>query len=652
MNKIGIVVDYTPFDSVTQAAFAEQKVDWWNTEDTRIRACVECYAAWEISQHLEKMMGGFAKFEMVFLCAEQAEEMPVQNLIWVGRNAFSKKLQTVYSTLNLPAMTDREEYHLLCLGEDEKRHWLLDGNTPHGTLYAAYELLEHWGIRWFGSGEKDLYLPKISSLDELFEKNLCVSDKPKFKTRGIYNEFIDDSDLPTILWTARMRANFWFCDKIHNPHLLKKLGFGLTAGGHIIQPDYLNPDTIGEDGVHTYAQLHPEWYGLFDGKRQFEFGEEGVEGYNFCTSNEQAVETLCNNVVESLVHGKLKHVDYLNFWMLDMGKWCQCESCKNSGNYTSRLLQVVAQLQKKIKESRAKGELKREIRVLFPAYLETLQPPDKPIPEGFDYELCLPTFFPIERCYLHYIDDSRCTETNVEIMRAFRPWATDEARNYRGELFLGEYFNVSPFANLPFQFTEILKHDIPYYYEAGIRHFYFFHFPTGEIGPLRWTNYLVYKMLWNPYLDVDQQFEEYFHLFFQDAPYIREIYAQLEMLSKNAKYFKHYQIRNGERLSLNEKLEVLNNDLMPMLHMQLDEVNEEQGGISFYQMVQQVQECRLMFNRALFEQKGIIAERLLADERRFTYLEQMVMFLFYFTLSEICYDQGRVPQARLYYQKA
>lgn len=59
-----------------------------------------------------------------------------------------------------------------------------------------------------------------------------------------------------------------------------------------------------------------------------------------------------------------------------------------------------------------------------------------------------------------------------------------------------------------------------------------------------------------------------------------------------------------------------------------------------------------MFNRALFEQKGIIAERLLADERRFTYLEQMVMFLFYFTLSEICYDQGRVPQARLYYQKA
>lgn len=644
MIKIGIVADCAPFSSIEQAAFAENQIDWWNTQAPEIRGCVESWAAVELKQHLKKILAASGRnTEVLLLSPSEARQTDIEMYIWVGSTSIPEEIRKIYASAAAGKPGDREGYVIACL-RTEAAHWILDGASAHGTLYAAYSLLEKWGIRWYGAGEKNLCVPVIRDEEELIHCGEVTADAPKFKTRGVYSEFIDDSNEEAIFWAARMRANFFFGDEIHNPHRMKKLGFGLVAGGHIIQRDYLNPA--------VYQHEHPEWYGLVDGKRHFEFGKDCVEGYNFCTSNQEAVNTLCSNVVRSLADGKLKHADYLNFWMLDMGKWCQCEACKASGNYTSRLISVVTRLREKITESQRTGRLKRQVRILFPAYLETLQPPDQEIPRGFDYDNCLPTFFPIERCYLHNIDDSRCTETNADIMRAFRPWALDEDRRYRGALFLGEYFNVSPFANLPFQFTSVLSHDLPYYYEAGIRHFYFFHFPIGELGPLRLTNYLVYKMLWDPYLDTEGLLDEYFRVFYLNASHIRQVYRLLEEASKNAKYFKQFQLRDGQRLSLNEKLEVLNEDLFPMKHMQLDSVDEGQGGVSFYQMAEKIQQARLEMNRALFTQSGLILQRMLEDQRRFDYLEQMTFFLFYFSLARIAYGSGRVEQARVYYGQA
>lgn len=650
MAEIRIVANCAPFRAVEEAAFAEQRVDWWDEKDAGIRACVECYAAVEIYRHFTQMCAG--EWTIRLLSSQQAQLPPAGITVWVGEAAFSQAIADAYQKL-LPAPAESKEGHgMVCAQVDGAFHWMIAGNSPHGTLYGAYAFLETLGVRWFGAGENDVSLPAVRDESQCIRPGYAKADAPRYKTRGVYSEFINDSRTAELLWAARMRSNFFFGANIENPHLLKKLGFRLAGGGHAIQQDYLNPHALCEDGVHTYAEAHPAYFALVEGERRFDLGDGCMGGYNFCTSNADAVEALCDNLVASLAGGKLRFVDYLNFWMQDMGTWCQCTQCAAAGNYTSRLIQVVARLREKIEESQRAGRLKREIYILFPAYLETLQPPDRPMPAGFDYEHCLPTFFPIERCYLHAINDPRCTETNADIIRAFRPWTTDADRHYRGALFLGEYFNVSPFANLPFQFTEILQHDLFYYYEAGIRHFYFFHFPVGKIGPLRWTNYLIYKLLWDPSAKAADLQAEYFRLFYEEDPEIRRVYGYLEQASRNAKYFKHYQLRSAERLSLNEKLDVLDQALFPMRHMQLDSVDAAQGGVSLFQMMDLLQQARRHMDRALMEQSGKVLDRLLEDDSRLRYLEEMTGFLLYFSLAALAYSAGKTAQAHGYYRWA
>ena len=132
-------------------------------------------------------------------------------------------------------------------------------------------------------------------------------------------------------------------------------------------------------------------------------------GDNYCTTNSYATEELCKNIIESLISGKLQYVDYINLWLLDNGKWCTCESCEEAGNYAYKLLMIVYNLRKKIVEAMKEQRLKRNVKVAFPAYHETLPAPNKPLPEDFDYENCYVIYL-IERCYVHNFNDESCTE--------------------------------------------------------------------------------------------------------------------------------------------------------------------------------------------------------------------------------------------------
>jgi len=659
MNNIHIVVNCKPFESIEEAANAEKRINWWDASDDRIAPCVESYAALEIYEHLNIIKEKNAlSWNVNVITKEETLGKSSDLFIWVGENSLLDEIKEIHiaaikADKRLTAPKSSEGFVLCCRQTCGAVHWILDGTGVKGTLYAAYEMLERIGVRWFGDGELDLVIPKATGLESIIIDGLAISDEPKYLTRGVYSEFLDDSDEGMIRWSARARANFIFLDKINNPHLLKKLGIGLVGGGHIMHRDYLNPEALSEDGVRTYGQAHPEWYALVDGERKLDIGIDGVEGYNFCTSNSDAAEEMCKNTVKSLCNGSLSQVDYINFWMLDLGEWCECENCVASGNYSDRTLGLVYRLCKKIRESMNNGELRREVKVLFPVYQETIDPPSKPVPDDFDYEICLPTFFPIERCYLHDIDDPKCTETNAVVMDAFRPWVQDADRYYRGELFLGEYYNVSAFASLPFQFRRVIKHDLPFYYESGIKHLYFFHYPVGKVGPLRLTKYMVYKMLWNPYVDTDKLLAEYFELFYDNAKHIRDVYTNLEKLSENAKYFKQFQYKGKKRRSLNEELQVLDGDVFPLKHMQIDAVDEQQGGISLYQMLEKITECRLNMNRALFDTPvGVVQDRMLEDERRITYLERMTWFLYYFTLAKLKYDKEEIKLAEVYYERA
>ena len=137
---------------------------------------------------------------------------------------------------------------------------------------------------------------------------------------------------------ARPRLNYWCVEEENHP-FLRKLGIKMVWGGHVVGFDYLKPndpypykhakfptddDTppdpypvseefLGDangNGVLSYHEAHPEWYGLRDGKRSSRITGDG--GDNFCTSNMAAMAEWTKNAVDDLVGGRYKDAGLIN----------------------------------------------------------------------------------------------------------------------------------------------------------------------------------------------------------------------------------------------------------------------------------------------------------------------------------------------------
>ncbi|MRR12324.1 DUF4838 domain-containing protein, partial [bacterium] len=242
------------------------------------------------------------------------------------------------------------------------------------------------------------------------------------------------------------------------------------------------------------------------------------------------------NVVAAMSEGKWALADTINFWMFDgYSVWCECDNCEALGTPTDRNLRLVYRLRQEILKARADGRLKRDILIEFPTYVDIIKPPTKPMPADFDYKACQPVFFPIERCYVHSFADPKCTELNQQYMKDYLGWTTDPGRLFKGEMFIGEYYNVSHFNHLPIVLDEIMRVDIPWYYEHGARHMHYMHTPVANWGTRSLTQWQLASMLWNPQLDVDKLLDDYFKgRYGKAAGPMRKFYDSLRAAMSNS----------------------------------------------------------------------------------------------------------------------
>ncbi|MCK4967280.1 DUF4838 domain-containing protein, partial [bacterium] len=382
----------------------------------------------------------------------------------------SRHSNPLIASYNVPGdakLKTDQSYRIRVFRENNRTITIIEGSDRAGTLYGVYAYLEHLGIRFYGLGEKGTVLPdKLSELPQ----DLNIIENPSFLSRGFIG-LGNRGDKDIFFWMARNRMNY--CDESgKETHFRKKLGMILAAGGHGVQENFIdtndeypynhpkfkgdedkpkdpyksgdeyNGDTNG-DGELTYFEAHPEWYGLRDGRRSDRM--TGYAGDNYCTSNKDATKELVKKFVQSLIDGKWKNIDIANLWMLDGGKWCECDNCVRQGNYSDRLFNMAHAIQKGIKKALRDGRLHRNVLLASLAYHETLPPPTHPLPNDFDYENFSVTFFVIERCYVHSLADPACTEINQFLLENYQGWTMGTGRHYKGSIFIGEYYNVSSF---------------------------------------------------------------------------------------------------------------------------------------------------------------------------------------------------------------
>ncbi len=659
--SIPIVVNFGSYSSAFKAANDEVNVNWLDSDLRDDTVCTECFAATELQHYLDRIAAN-RRFPIL-----DDDGPPAGDIIVVGNpdsNKLARRYATELSSLRDPAP---EGFRIKIVKTDGRSILFLSGTDRVGTLYAVYDFLERLGVGWLGPGEVNEEVPS-RDLDRL--PLLGISEKPAFRTRGFW-AWENRGTPEFLLWMARNKMNFWCVENSDKP-TMKKLGLHLTCGGHQIQWRFLNPKhaypydypafqgdenkpadpypageyrgDVNKDGVLSYSEVHPEWFGLQGGKRSFRVGHDA--GDNFCTSNESAVTEFVKNIVQDLIDGQWSWTDSINFWMLDGGKWCTCEKCRALGSNTDRNLLLVHRLRREIEKARDEGRLGRNVKVFFLAYADVVAPPTRPLTNDFDYDDCIATFFPIVRCYVHVFDSPLCTELNARYQKHYFGWAIDPERHYRGQLCIGEYYNVSAHKNLPIPFMHVMAHDIPYFYRTGARHMHYMHVSVANWGTKSLTNYQFAKMLWNPSLNVEELWRDYYAKRYGPATEpMRAFYETLEKGMANITMWKYNLAR---RLSADDK------ELFPTKHLKYEAQHfVTDDGPDVLETVAAIEKCRQQIDNVMrMRLSPRHRARVEEDEALFAYAESTVHFFNHIIRVHRALQKGDEETARREFKKA
>ena len=599
-----IVVNHGSFASAEEASAASDKVDWFGSDERSAANCTESFAATELRHYLCLLAGLDASDPSQFPIRGESEAVAGLRII-IGSPTTSATCAALAPSSG--AGRGPESYHIKAVRTAVGVDFILSGADRVGALYAVYDFLGRFGVRWFSPGLAGEVVPVRDSLESPW---LDVTDGPKFAVRGYWAEFFSSENefvrpagkkgtIDFFNWMARNRMNLWSSgEEGVPPGEMKKRGLHLSAGGHtfytLIDPDAPYPYRLAKysggpgdrpadpypaspgfkgdvngDGVISYSEAHPEWYGLGpDGQRHF---TRDPFGYNFCTSNEDMRTEFLKNLVERLAHGSWRYADYLDWWPEDADNWCVCDNCKALGSPTDRNLIMADFIREGLKRALADGRLRRDIKVKFLIYSSAgvIEPPTRPLPKTFDYDGIMGTYFPIYRCYVHDLDDPNCTEFNQRYFRYLNAWRTNPY--YRGKFMIGEYYNISYFRDLPILFTRTMEHDIRFYYESGARAMHYMHISMGNWGPRALTNFQFARMLWDPETDVAALKDDYVRSRYeQAAPPMKEFYASLERAMVNV---PEYLATPGEEENLGGRLRAFaegkTTDLFPYRHLRL-----------------------------------------------------------------------------------
>ncbi len=652
--QITILVSKGPFTSVEQAAISEERVNWSDNDLVDDRACTESFAAMELAKYLP--VATAIKAEEVNF--SDSGKMPINGDVFVVGSRFSNSLINKYPLSREDTKLETEQsFSIRSFKEDNMVITIIEGADRIGTLYGVYRYLEELGIKFIGLGEKGKIFPD-TLVDIPF--NLNIIENPSYFTRGFYawgDRKVDDD---FFFWMARNKLNYWTAEN-QPVYLLKKLGFKLSEGGHIIQgivfvsddeypynhpkfkgdenkpddPYKIADEYLGDvdgDGKLSNFEAHPEWYGMKDGER-VKIESEDRHGFNFCTTNEDARKEFAKRIVQQLADGVWQHADIFNFMAMDGAhKWCQCENCKSyDGSYTDKMFLVTHDILKELAKASGEGKLNHRVEVNNIAYVQTLAPPTKPLPEDYDYKNSSVTFYPIRRCYAHSFADPACSEINQWQMEAYQSWTIGGNRHYTGSMLIGEYYNVSSIKSLPVVFTRIMSTDIPWYWRNGARHFHYMHSPHKLWGTWTLNQYLMAKLLWDTGADANNIVDNYFSLYYPTTSFTsRQFYEQLEFATANIKPLVHAAgIEHLNNYSIARNL--LTKNIFDLDHIKYKQhkplVND---GPDIVEMMDAMEQAKKHIEQSLIDCNDTIELlRLLEDQKRFEYGYVMYKYIFY-----------------------
>ena len=234
----------------------------------------------------------------------------------------------------------------ICIRFRDKTTLELTGDMPRGTLYAVYELLEHFGCRFWAPGNETV--PQTGTLTVPPECARVYA--PPFVWRQAYGQSTS-SDYKFAV-KNRLNGTYWGHPRMPD------------EWGGKVQVDVGETLTLRWVKSKVFFKDHPEWYTWSE-------KENKRIPAQLCTSNPEALAQLDKEVLEYL----REHPDTktLSISGNDSDKYCRCEECKKvieKEKANSALLMIAAN-----RIGRLVARDYPDLRIVMLAYWASEKPP-------------------------------------------------------------------------------------------------------------------------------------------------------------------------------------------------------------------------------------------------------------------------------------
>ena len=402
-------------------------------------------------------------------------------------------------------------------------HLIIAGGRPRGTLYGVYDLLqEQWGCRWFTFDTS-----RIPRTTKLTLPDLDITKRPAFELRmlqfGGYGEWFWDHFDQT--FAARLRWNFGHHSE-DDP----------TYGGEFkILPNVGHNYIIFLDPAR-YAQKHPEYYALHEGRRlNYVLPSNDVE---LCLSNPETAAALIREATELLRASS--NVDVLFIGQSDTGKYCQCGDCdvarRTYGGWDAvRGVRIMANLPDDTwndyggfaglqiefinKVARALEDEVPDVAVGTWAYYYNRRPPRGVKAHKNVMVMYAPwnsAYQDDPRCYCHSIDSGPINDDFSNYGAELGAWTRIADKVYVFDYWLGIWIGQP--VNIP-----TIRRTIRFYRKLGVEGVWLDGLHGVPAGFEWLTLWLWAQLAWNPDFDADRGINEFCEAYYgAAAPYIQK----------------------------------------------------------------------------------------------------------------------------------
>ncbi|NOZ24400.1 MAG: DUF4838 domain-containing protein [Planctomycetes bacterium] len=462
----------------------------------------EQFAAEELQKYIEQMSG--ARLPIV-----PDQQKPEGTLVSVGK--------TKLATVTVPSQMPSPDPYII---KTVDRSLILLGKGDRGTIYSVYWLLEkHLGCRWVFPGPLGDIVPKkrsitVGELDESYEPDF------RFRICAGFNP-------PACIdWAIKQRM------QLYSPSpkmwakedMIKRGGFVKGTMHHAFHR--LFP-------AEQYFKEHPEYYGLFRGKRT-----ASPSRGQLCLSNPEVVRLTTEKA--NRFFEEHPDAEFFSLCPDDNMNWCECENCRAFDSTTmerwGRTFPVVTDRLMAFVNQVAEGlEKKHPGKMIYTfAYQNYTDPPLKYMPrKNVIISLC----HMVPACYAHPLKDPDC-EKNVAFMKLLTGWT-----KIHKNMWYYAYTCKSMWQDMPWPIARRLAKDIRTLHAQGFQGFY------SQGSGMRWGQLgvnmvLMTKLLWDVDTDVEAVLDDYFRSSFGPAAdAMKSYYNLLEKEFSQPGIYIHHEAR-------------------------------------------------------------------------------------------------------------